>query len=1153
MNNKKVKKFVSCVCALTLLFGAIPMNFIKAEAEDSAVKTTYYDVNEENPLQLHGVSYDETEQIFKRMDLSTAASIAGVSSDVDKGKYKFVKDSYDEDTGKTSYSFTNNVYSHAREAAGGRIRFSTDSSYVSIEATLQNWYLGYAKTMKDGKYGFDVYVDTEEGSTYAGTISVETYPTTDGRSVDKDGLVTVQGKVEFDTAEMRNLTIYFPITIETKSVKVGVATGSTIAEHAIPYEENQKIVFYGSSITQGGAVTKPGNTYVNTVGRNLNMEYHSLGMWGSAKGQLAFAEYIADPNNVDTKNMTAFVFDYDHNNKTVKDLDGSKIPETDPVEWTENEYYPFYETIRAAYPNIPIILVTRPNNHLDVQNAESPDEYSTAGEMKAFIRAAYERAKADSDANIHFVDGESFFNYSTGYLADNVHPNDAGQARMAEVMTAVLERAFAGEKNICVEPQVDCKDEKLNEDFTLEEGETLNWKNNKADLITHNSGVVKVEGNSVFQFSYKRMVGETPTDYIQYNVGILKDCPNLAIEMDATLYKNMNLEKWPYLSIMCRDSGSKGTYETRVELTEAGYKVSIVDNSDYDNDAKPSYSTIIEESEMADLLTKGTEFSYHIRTEMNTVVVGNGTKHMVFTVSVDDKTAIIDFVPENQNCSPTGLRVYMFGGNNQDTTEEEYRAIVDNIKMYKITKSNTLNTAHTLTLVEEIPATTESEGVRAHCACGICGQKYTDAEGLNVATEEDLVIHKCCSLLSEDFTVASGENISDRWAFDTNNTVEGKDAFGVVTDASGNSVYQLAYTRSKSVGIPPTGYISSTTEMLKNVSDYTIELDGSLYKAVDSANVARWSSLGLVIRDSETRGYYDIRFDVKKTGCQIQLFDETGASRVTYNTVIVKDTELVDMYNAGGPFSFRARVEADNYVDDAGNEKIRLSIYVEDSAATEYNNTPVVYDITPSAECSPTSIRLFMHGAIKDNDIDHKATVDNINIYTTEHTWSTVEKIASTNTVAGTKAHNACSKCDKTFLDNNGTYEVTNEDLAYAKLNDIMCQTRPKKNGLTDIRFVAYVDDYTKYQSVTFKITLIESGKSGTYTCKNVYSAVKELDTMRTTDYLYSVDGYFAAFKLLNNTKAQLDEKMKVEVTWTDLQGQTRTSERTIRISEEQP
>ena len=152
MNNKKVKKFVSCVCALTMLLGAIPMNSIKAEAEDGAMTTTngveFFDTTgtkmDNAQFSLHGVSYDTEEGIFVRMDSETAANIAGTNS------------LYDED-GK----WVNTVYSLARETAGGRIRFNTNSTTIKIEAELYQWdasHVSHAASMNGGKYGFGITI-----------------------------------------------------------------------------------------------------------------------------------------------------------------------------------------------------------------------------------------------------------------------------------------------------------------------------------------------------------------------------------------------------------------------------------------------------------------------------------------------------------------------------------------------------------------------------------------------------------------------------------------------------------------------------------------------------------------------------------------------------------------------------------------------------------------------------------------------------------------------------------------------------------------------------------------------------------------------------------------------------------------------------------
>lgn len=357
------------------------------------VTTTYMDVKDENnAIALHGVSYDETEQVFNRMDLAVAEQIAGGT-----------------DFSKTS------VYSHARESAGGRIRFSTDSSYVSIKATLDYQDITYAGAMGDGQFGFDVYVDTAEGSTYAGTVAAEK-PT-------EAGEVTVEGTVNLGNASNYNLTIYFPLTIEVKDVQIGVESIATVAEHGIAYAADEHIVYYGSSITQGGVAKKPGNSFVNIVGRNLNVDYTNLGVWGSAQGQNLFAQYIAG-----IADMTVFVFDYDHNTN-------------DPESLSKN-HYPFYETVRAAHPDIPIIFISRPGNAVGEETTE---------QLKSVIRASYNKAVAAGDTNVHFIDGEEFFGYSTDYLAgDKIHPNDAGHAAMAELVTSVLTRVLDGEKNVYV-------------------------------------------------------------------------------------------------------------------------------------------------------------------------------------------------------------------------------------------------------------------------------------------------------------------------------------------------------------------------------------------------------------------------------------------------------------------------------------------------------------------------------------------------------------------------------------------------------------------------------------------------------------------------------------------------------------------------------
>jgi hypothetical protein len=65
---------------------------------------------------------------------------------------------------------------------------------------------------------------------------------------------------------------------------VGVSKDSLLAEPK-PYKYEKPIVFYGSSITQGGCASRPGMAYESIVSRRFDADYLNLGFSGSAKGE----------------------------------------------------------------------------------------------------------------------------------------------------------------------------------------------------------------------------------------------------------------------------------------------------------------------------------------------------------------------------------------------------------------------------------------------------------------------------------------------------------------------------------------------------------------------------------------------------------------------------------------------------------------------------------------------------------------------------------------------------------------------------------------------------------------------------------------------------------------------------------------------------
>jgi hypothetical protein len=127
------------------------------------------------------------------------------------------------------------------------------------------------------------------------------------------------------------------------------------------------------------------------------------------------AEYIAGLD------MSAFVLDYDHN--------------APGHEYLEETHFRFYETIRKVQPELPIILVSKPDFHV-MDNGENM--------RRAVIMETFAKARRNGDTKIYFVDGNSFYteNDPADYSVDGCHPTDRGFAEMAKHIGKTLSLAL---------------------------------------------------------------------------------------------------------------------------------------------------------------------------------------------------------------------------------------------------------------------------------------------------------------------------------------------------------------------------------------------------------------------------------------------------------------------------------------------------------------------------------------------------------------------------------------------------------------------------------------------------------------------------------------------------------------------------------------
>ena len=298
----------------------------------------------------------------------------------------------------------------ALHTAGACVRFATDAPSLAIALVLQHRQV-YGTMTVNGVSSPDVYIETDGEEKHVSNLRPP---------FDADNLIhpAMQCRVKLPGGGMRTVCIYLPLCNGIRGMYIGLPHGAALASPR-PRRMEKPVLFYGSSITQGMCASMPGACYSAILGRRLDAEVYNLGFAGSAKAEPAITEYIA------AQEMSAFVFDYDHN-------------APDP-EYLARTHERMFRAIRAAQPELPVVMTTRPDYDADP---------AVNGKRREIVRRTYENAVAAGDKNVWFVDGRKHFGESERHLcfADDVHPNTLGFLRMADNMEPALREALRLEK-----------------------------------------------------------------------------------------------------------------------------------------------------------------------------------------------------------------------------------------------------------------------------------------------------------------------------------------------------------------------------------------------------------------------------------------------------------------------------------------------------------------------------------------------------------------------------------------------------------------------------------------------------------------------------------------------------------------------------------
>ncbi len=339
------------------------MEFIKVDTEREGMRL--YDAKSA-PFRLYGVFHDGKcyRRLPENVAEATSAAVAGL----------------------------------AKNTAGGRIRFRTDSPYLLLKCVYGSAHVMTHMPLT-GSSGFDLYQYVDGKEEYVSTFR----PPQPENSV--GGYEAIR---ELGTREMRTFNINFPLYNSVDELYIGLDENAAVLP-APDYKYEKPIVYYGSSITQGGCASRPGTCYQGFVTRHFDINHVNLGFSGNARAEDAIADYIAGLD------MSVFVYDYDHNAPTAEHLEAT--------------HERMFKKIRAAHPDMPIIMMSRP------KFTKSKDEAARF----EIIKRTYENAKAAGDDFVYLIDGSELC-LDNENTVDGCHPTDYGFKCMADRLIKELSK-----------------------------------------------------------------------------------------------------------------------------------------------------------------------------------------------------------------------------------------------------------------------------------------------------------------------------------------------------------------------------------------------------------------------------------------------------------------------------------------------------------------------------------------------------------------------------------------------------------------------------------------------------------------------------------------------------------------------------------------
>jgi hypothetical protein len=286
------------------------------------------------------------------------------------------------------------VWDLSKASAGISVRFHSNSTSLQIRwSVLNDFQMNHMAST--GIKGVDLYTKFKGQWRYVTTAR----PT---------NTINEQKLIKNMTPEFREYKLFLPLYDGVTKLEVGIDSIASIKK-ATP-ATLKPIVFYGTSITQGGCASRPGMAHTNIISRKLDVDCINFGFSGNGRMEAPIVELISE---IDARFYVI---------ECLQNMDEAQI---------KKRVRPLVENIRKKHPLTPIVLVENMMYEMafldqTIKSQLIRENAALKNEFDEILKSGIQNIFYVKDNQDNLVDNEG--------TVDGVHLTDLGFSRYADYL-----------------------------------------------------------------------------------------------------------------------------------------------------------------------------------------------------------------------------------------------------------------------------------------------------------------------------------------------------------------------------------------------------------------------------------------------------------------------------------------------------------------------------------------------------------------------------------------------------------------------------------------------------------------------------------------------------------------------------------------------